>query len=147
MYGSGISAYQTTDVLTANPKKLVIMCYEGAIRNLKIAKDKHVSAEYEAKAKALQKAQDIIVELTAGLDFEKGGQIAKNLHALYRYMLRRITEGDLKRDVTSIDEVVGMLEELKGAWEEIFYGRKEDVDSVSHLSDGSSAQHATAYGP
>jgi flagellar protein FliS len=146
MYGNGISAYQQTDVLTANPKKLVIMCYEGAISNLKIAKERHLSGEYEAKAKALQKAQDIMVELTVGLDFEKGGQIAKNLDALYRYILRRITEGDLKRDVTSIDEVAGMLEELKGAWEEIFYGRKEDAEFASHLSDESSAQGAMAYG-
>ena len=101
------------------------MCYEGAISNLKVSKESYLHGEYEAKAKAMQKAQNIITELMQALDFEKGGQIAKNLDSLYNYMIRRITEGDVKRDIKAIEEVVGMLEELKGAWEEIFYGSKE----------------------
>ncbi|MBW1739572.1 MAG: flagellar protein FliS [Deltaproteobacteria bacterium] len=49
MYGNGFDAYRRTDVVTADPKKLVIMCYEGAISNLKIAKEKYLSSEYEAQ--------------------------------------------------------------------------------------------------
>ena len=56
MYGNGIGAYQQAGVLTADPKRLVLMCYEEAIRNLKIAKAKYISRDYEEKAHALQKA-------------------------------------------------------------------------------------------
>ena len=141
MYGNGFDAYRQTNVLTADPKKLVIMCYEGAISNLKIARESYLSGEYEAKAKAIQKAQDIVNELMCALDFEKGGQIARNLEALYNYMTRRILDADAKRDIKAVEEVVGMLEELKGAWEEVFYGDKKGiVKTGAYLPDESRGQ-------
>jgi flagellar protein FliS len=149
MHGNGVGAYQQTNIMTADPKRLVIMCYEGAISNLKIAKEKYLSCEYEAKAKALQKAQDIINELLCALDFEKGGQIARNLQSLYDYMNYRITTADTKKDLKAFDEVICMLEDLKAAWEEIFYGgKKASAPMPAHLSDQMSNQGgAAAYGP
>jgi len=119
MYGNGINAYKQTNVITADPKRLILMCYEGAIGSLKTAREKYISKEYEVKAKAVQKTQNIISELALALDFEKGGEIARNLDSLYNYMLRRITEGDVKGDVKAFDEVILMLEELESAWKEI----------------------------
>jgi len=119
MYGNGINAYKQTSVVTADPGRLVLMCYEGAIGSLKIAREKYISKEYEAKAEAVQKAQTIISELMQALDFKKGGEVAGNLEALYNYMLRRITEGDIKGDMKVFDEVILMLGELESAWKEI----------------------------
>ena len=119
MNESGIDAYRQTNVITANPKRLVLMCYEGAISSLKTAREKHISGEYETKAEIVQKAQSIISELMQALDFEKGGEVARNLNSLYNYMLRRIIEGDVKRDVKAFDEVILMLGELESAWKEI----------------------------
>jgi flagellar protein FliS len=149
MYGNGIGAYRKTDVVTADPKRLVIMCYEGAISNLRLAKKKYEACEYEAKARAVQKFQDIVNELLCSLDFEKGGQIATNLRAIYAYMIRRILQADIEKEHGPFDEVLGMLEELKGAWEEIFYGgKKASAPMPAHLSDQMSKQGgAAAYGP
>ncbi len=120
MYGfQGIEAYQRTSVVTADPGKLILMCYEGAIDHLKAAKNCYLSGEYEAKAASVQKALDIIHELTQGLDFAKGGEVARNLNALYAYMMRRITEGDIQKDCQAFDQVIRMLEELEDAWKEI----------------------------
>jgi len=115
---NGIRSYRKTNVVTADPGKLVIMCYEGAIDNLLIAKQKDAAKEYEAKAEALTKTQDIIDELLCSLDFEKGGLIARNLQTLYTYMTKRITHASANRDMDAIDEVVGMLRELLSAWKE-----------------------------
>ncbi|MCK4467515.1 MAG: flagellar export chaperone FliS, partial [Desulfobacterales bacterium] len=90
-----------------------------AISSLKTAREKHISGEYETKAETVQKAQSIISELMQALDFEKGGEVARNLNSLYNYMLRRIIEGDVKRDVKAFDEVILMLGELESAWKEI----------------------------
>jgi flagellar protein FliS len=119
MNGNGIDAYRQTNVTTADPKRLVLMCYEGAIGSLKTARENYISGEYEAKAETVQKAQNIISELALALDFEKGGEVARNLEALYNYILRRITEGDVKGDVKAFDEVILMLGELESAWKEI----------------------------
>lgn len=120
MYGNGSQNYRRTNVTTADPKKLVLMCYEGAIDNLKIGKQKILEEEYEGKGKALSKAQDIINELLSCLDFEKGGSIATGLDSLYNYMLRRIIQAGIENDTKVIDEVIGILNELKSAWEEAF---------------------------
>ncbi len=120
MYGSnsGINMYRRAHVTTADPLKLVVMCYEGAVKNMKTAREKHLSGEYEAKGKAILKVHDILGLLMQSLDFEKGGEVARNLNDLYIYMQRRITEGDLKRDLKAFDEVISMLEKLASGWKE-----------------------------
>ncbi len=136
MYGKGIGAYQQAGVLTADPNRLVLMCYEEAIRNLKIAKAKLISRDYEEKAHALQKVYNIIFTLNSSLDFEKGGNIASNLHALYNYMTHRLLQADLKRDLRVMDHIVWMLVELKSAWEEILNGQRKDMNPcLRHITD------------
>ncbi|MBW2343008.1 MAG: flagellar export chaperone FliS [Deltaproteobacteria bacterium] len=115
MYSNGFQSYRKTNVITADPKRLVLMCYED------------VDKDYEGKATVIKKAQDIINELMCSLDFEKGGSIAGNLESLYNYMTRRIIYADVNRDVGAIDEVIGMFNELKSAWEEAFYGQAKET--------------------
>jgi flagellar protein FliS len=117
---NGIQSYRRTNVVTADPGKLVIMCYEGAIDNLIIAKQKNAEKKYEEKSRHINKTKDIIDELTCSLDFEKGGLIARNLESLYNYMTRRILHADANRSMDALDEVVGMLRELLSAWEDVF---------------------------
>jgi flagellar protein FliS len=129
MYGKGTRSYRNTNVMTADPKKLVMLCYEGAIDNLKIGKNKIIEKDYEGKCRALTRAQDIIGELLSSLNFEKGGSIATGLDSLYNYMLRRIIHADFKNDVPAIDEVVRLLTELKSAWEEILSRKGHEIES------------------
>jgi flagellar secretion chaperone FliS len=119
MYSNSVQSYRKTNITTSDPVRLVIICYEGVIDNLKLAKRKIKEKDYEKKAKAIQKARDIIEELMCSLDFEKGGEIARSLESLYNYMLRRILRGDVDRDMHAIDEVIGMISELLSAWQEV----------------------------
>jgi len=129
MYPNGIRSYRKTNVVTADPGRLVIMCYEGAIDQLKIAMREQTEEQFERKTAAIVKSQDIINELLCSLDFEKGGAIAGNLESLYNYMIRRILQADVRRDTDGIEEVIGMLEELKAAWESAFEKRGKQVRS------------------
>ena len=123
MYQKVTNTYQQANVLTANPAKLVIMCYEEAISNVKLSRDAYIARDYEAKGKALLKALDIIHELNTSLDMERGGEIAKNLRALYLYITQALIEADLKKNLTVFDAVIRMLEELEFAWREIVFGK------------------------
>ncbi|MDY7036404.1 MAG: flagellar export chaperone FliS [Thermodesulfobacteriota bacterium] len=141
MYSEGFHSYRKTNVITADPKRLILMCYEGAIDNLKIAKMRYVEKDYEGKGKALIKAQDIINELLCSLDLEKGGAIARNLDSLYNYMLRKIIHADVNRTMDTIDEIIGMLDELKSAWEEAFYKQARDIQpEASRFYEGGKEQ-------
>ena len=119
MYGKGINAYRQTNVVTADPGKLVIMCYEEVLKNLKTARSAYESKDYETKGTALSKVHDIVVFLMQSLDLDKGGDIAGGLDSLYNYILRRIMDGDLKKDVAVFDEIIHIFEELLASWKEI----------------------------
>ncbi len=145
MNSKGIQDYRRTNVVTADPKRLVLMCYEGAIDSLKIGKQKIIEKDYEGKGKAIVKTKDIINELLCSLNFEKGGSIAKSLDSLYNYMLRRIIHADLDKDISAIDEVIGMLNELKSAWEEAFYKQGKEIKPETVVFDEERRQQATGY--
>ena len=119
MYQSVVNSYQQTQFFTTNPLKLVLMCYEGAIASLKLARDSYLAGRFEAKGKALQRCMDIIYELNASLDLGKGGECAANLRSLYAYVTQALTEADLKRDIETMNRVITMLEELESAWKAV----------------------------
>jgi len=146
MAGVGFSAYQKTDVITADPRKLVIMCYEGAIYSLKLAKAKYYAREYEAKGNAIQNALDILNELRAALDFEKGGEIATNLDSLYSFWTQYIIKADFRKDLQALDRVAGMLEEIKSALEEAYYGQGEGQNLPLPFGDPSKERKEAGSG-
>jgi flagellar protein FliS len=110
--------------MTAEPGKLILICYRQAIINLEAAQENYLVGNYEAKAKNIQKAIDIIGELNSSLNFEKGGAVAKNLDSLYRFMMHHIVTADLKRNVQGLAEVANMLKDLETAWKEIADNKK-----------------------
>mgnify|MGYP000918299605 FL=1 len=113
------NAYQTNQVTTASPKKLLIMLYDGAIKNLRLAELSLEEKNIENVNKYLKKAQDIITEFMTTLNFEDGGDVAGNLYQLYEYMNRRLVRANIDKDVEPIKEVRKYLEELRDTWMQI----------------------------
>ena len=118
-YANADNAYKNNQVMGAPQKKLIIMLYDGAIRNLKLAKIAMNEKNIEKANNTLIKAQNIILELMSTLNFEAGGEIAKNLHALYQYMYEKSIAANVEKNPDHADEVIKFLEELKEVWEQI----------------------------
>jgi flagellar secretion chaperone FliS len=127
MYEDVVRSYQQANFFTADPLKLIIMCYDTAISSLKQACESYAVKDYPTKGRAVGKALDILHELNASLDMEKGGEVAVNLRALYLFMTRALTEADLKRDLEAFGRVIHMLEELGAQWKELSAGRSRNV--------------------
>ena len=111
--------YRQTQVDTASPTQLVVMLYDGAIRFLSLARQKMGPGDIEARNTLLLKAQRIITHLISSLDLEKGGDVAVNLQRLYTFMLLQIIEANVYDRAAPIDEVVGLLRELRESWVEV----------------------------
>ena len=122
-YQKMLGQYKRLNVETAGKLDLVLMCYEKAIELLRQARNCCEEGQYERKARKLQKTVDIVQQLQGCLNYEKGGQIANNLSALYTYVTRRILEGDIRKDLKALDEATRILSELKDAWQEIASGQ------------------------
>ncbi len=111
-------AYRRSSVATATPLGLIVMLYDGLAVNLARAERSLAVAPGAESARFLKKAQDIICELMGSLDFEKGGEIARNLFRVYEYMNYRLIQANLRRDPAVVAEVRGLVLQLKEAWEE-----------------------------
>jgi flagellar protein FliS len=125
MFNQGIQSYRKINVTTSNPLQLILMCYEGAINNLRSAKEKYLADDFEGKGKAIKKFMEIIAELQCALDFENGGEVARNLDAVYSFMTRTILQADMEKDLETIDIVINMLNDLLSSWKALS-ARKED---------------------
>ena len=77
------------------------------------------------------KAQDIISELMVALDFEKGGDIAKNLFSIYVYMNRELLNANINKDSEPLKRVKKLLMELREAWNEVAEKSMEEKSTPS----------------
>ena len=131
-----LNAYKETQIKTANQGRLIIMLYDGAVKNINLALEAMGAShhKFDETSNCIIKAQDIIAELMVSLDFEKGGDIAKNLFSLYVFMNRQLLQANLKKLQKPLSDVKKMLVELREAWVEI--GRKQDVETSSRGQGG-----------
>ena len=114
-----INQYQQNHIQYASPIQLVAMLYDKAIIHLTIARDRLVEKDIDAKCLAISRVIDIVTELQVVLDKDRGGDIAERLDALYTYMLERLIMAHLHNDVQQMEEVLGLLQELRDAWRTI----------------------------
>lgn len=110
--------YTEQMVLTASPAKLIELLLDKAINVLEEAKKLIDEKDYTGANEKIVRAQDIVMELNLALDIEKGGDIAKNLRALYNYMYRTLVEANIKKDKNMIDDVKILLSDLLSTWRE-----------------------------
>ena len=113
------NAYFQTKVNTTDQGQLLIMLYDGALRYLQQARDKMLANDYAGKGILISKVIDIVNELSASLNMEKGGDLAVNLNNLYLLCTARLLQANLKMSVESLDSVVNILTGLRGAYAQI----------------------------
>ena len=113
------NVYHKTAIETADPLQLIILCYDAAINDLGIAKEHHERNEMDEAYRKIRHAQDIITELLIGLDYERGGDIARNLNRLYNFVLRQLIGINSRRDPAVYGHLVKILSDLKEGWEEM----------------------------
>ena len=124
--------YQNNQVTTASPEQLLIMLYDGAIRFVRQASEAMVAGERVRKLESISKALGIVSELANTLDHEVGGEIAENLDALYHFMIRELTQANLKNDAEKLKVVEDMLCGLRETWmQAIEINRQEKGGAVS----------------
>ena len=114
--------YNEVQIKTANKGQLIVLLYQGALRNMRKALLQLEEKDMEGKGNSLIKAQDIILELMCALDqsmLEEGNELAANLQRLYLYCYRQLVQANLKMAPKPIEEVIELLANLLEAWEQV----------------------------
>ncbi len=112
----GIGAYKKTSVHTASKEQVLIMLYQAAIKFCKKAIVAIEEKNIPEKGEQIGRLQDIIIELNNGLDFEVGGDIARELSSLYDFLLYSTTQANLNFDIKLLQSCQNILETLLRGW-------------------------------
>ena len=106
-----------TSVQGADPHQLVDLLFDALLQSLASARGAISRGDIPAKGQAIGKAVRIIEEgLKAGLNVSAGGDLARNLQALYEYSIRRLTLANLRNDATLVEEVTRLIEPVAQSW-------------------------------
>jgi flagellar protein FliS len=119
---SALKQYQQVGVQAAvadaTPHRLILLLMQGALEKIATAKGYTLRGNSE-KGSLISGAISILDGLRGSLNFEAGGEIAENLELIYDYCQRRLLEANIKNDPVVLDEVYGLIREIKLAWEAI----------------------------
>jgi flagellar protein FliS len=113
-------------VADASPTRLVQIMFEHILSNLATAhgcmeriEDNRPVSDVVAKGTAMGRAIRLINQLNGTLDMERGGEIAASLHALYIYILARLTLANATNDASIVAEVSKLVRDVKIGWDQI----------------------------
>jgi flagellar protein FliS len=115
-YARHLQTYRHNQASTLDSGTLLLLLYQGAIDFLRQAQAGLERNNMEEKGYYVLKVIAIISELQVSLNCEVGGEVAKNLHELYRYMMDQITLGNVHNEAKYFTVVIELLETLKDGW-------------------------------
>lgn len=111
------AAYANSKIMTATPAELTLMLYEGAIKFCNIAIVAIEQHDVEKAHNNIVKVRNIIEEFQATLNHKY--PVAEDFNEVYKYLLIRLREGNIKKDKEILEEVLGHLRTMRDTWKEV----------------------------
>ena len=112
-YNKYIKQYQTSNITTATPEKLMILLFDGALQFLQKAKIAIQENNLKERSTNIDGARKILRELMRTIDLENGNDVAKQLFRLYNRMAMNLIKANVQRNVDKIDEVMTDLTNIR----------------------------------
>lgn len=99
-----------------NQGRLLIDLYDGALEYLQQARNQMVAKKYANRNLLMNRALQILEELSHSLNTEKGGDLAEKLNNLYILCSARLLQANQRMNVEDLDSVVTILTRLRAAY-------------------------------
>lgn len=121
MYGNNAyNVYKNNSVNFASKEQLLLMLLDGSVKFAKLARQAIVDRDLMKAHENLIKTQNIYYELITSLDVNKGGEWGQNLLQIYSFIIDKLVEANMKKNIEIIDEVIPLIEEIKETWNEAY---------------------------
>jgi flagellar secretion chaperone FliS len=114
------NAYKNNSVKYASREQLLLMLLDGAVKFSKIGRQAIVDKDVKKAHENLVKTQNIFYELMATLDVNSGGEWARGLMSIYDFIVRRLTDANIKKDVEIMNEIIPLIEDVRDTWNEAY---------------------------
>lgn len=111
------AAYQNSKIMTASPGELILMLYDGAIKFCNVAVVAIEKKDIEKAHNNIIRVEKIIIELQSSLDHRL--PVSQDFDNVYKYLLRRLQEANIKKDAEILEEVLKHLRTMRDTWKEV----------------------------
>ena len=111
--------YSAVQTETSTDLTLVLMAYDGIIRNLQNVLDSSDETETEGIERItneLINAQQIVDVLIDGLNFDEG-EISLKLESFYQFIRTQLISVNVDKDVDKVKGIISLVEKVKTFWE------------------------------
>lgn len=119
-YSRGAGAYQQIrtggGIEQADSHGLITMLMDGGLDRIRLALACMATGNVAGKGEAISKTIEIIGGLQGGLNPEVKTPLVAQLDALYDYMSRRLLHANLRDDPEALEEVAGLLGQIRDSW-------------------------------
>ena len=110
------SVHAASSLAGARGAQLTQMLFDGLVDAMVALRGHVLHQSIQAKSVQVNKVQRIVIGLQSSLDFERGGEVARNLDELYRYVIRRLVPVHAYNDLAALDEITELMREIRDAW-------------------------------
>ncbi len=114
--------YKRTSIETVAPEKLLLMLYDGALKNIHNAKKAITQNDVNVAHNEIMKAEEIVLELMCTLNMEY--EVSQSLYLLYDFLYNQLVQANAGKDVELLSRVEQFLVELKQTWQEAIQSLK-----------------------
>lgn len=120
-FSAASASYKSVDLVSriegASPHQLVQVMYEELLKALDAMAVASRRNDFTQRGERQSRALAILTGLETSLDFEKGGEIATGLVAIYREARRLVLAAGRENDASRIQQARDMLYEIASAWD------------------------------
>jgi flagellar secretion chaperone FliS len=112
-------SYRRAVVADASSVGLVITLYDLLVNDLTQALNALERGDIEARSTALKHAFLVLQQLQGSLNWEKGGEAARNLSQFYSFLRGRIWEAHVKKNREILREPIQLLLDVRQTWAQV----------------------------
>lgn len=114
------NVYKNNSINYSSKEQLLLMLLDGAVRFSKIAKQAIVDKDIKKSNEFILKTEDIFYELIVTLDVDKAGDWGRNMISIYEFIIKRLIDANINKDINIIDEVIPIVEDIRDIWNEAY---------------------------
>jgi flagellar secretion chaperone FliS len=126
------AAYRSAEIETISQKDLIVRLYQGAEKFLEAGRQAMELNQLETAMTQCRRAKDILIELMSTLNFEAGGDLARQLKDLYAFLIVQITEASMRKKPEQIAAIQPIIATLREGWQQI----PDEFANVSSMPAG-----------
>ena len=124
--------YLNTHYDGMDPKKLILMLYDGALKHIRLVKEGILENDIRKRGESLGKVIAIVSELNSSLDPNVKDESIDFLRGLYESILKELPRVSITNDLKTVDLTNRYISKLRDIWATQVMGieRKAEITPV-----------------